>query len=424
MIHFSDKPVEIDADDEGVKSDEANSRTGRKIETEVAQENAEEKTEVTAEDAEGRFFLKNKLCILGLGDVSPSYHSFISLVNFICLFGQCSSKKSSSHHHGSGYNHGNIQYVQPVKVVPHGPPVPAVPVNSGYGAPKPSYNAPSSGYGAPKPSYNAPSSGYGAPKPSYNAPSSGYGAPKPSYNAPSSGYGAPKPSYKAPSSGYGAPKPSYNAPKPSYNAPSSGYGAPKPSYNAPSSGYGAPKPSYNAPSSSYGRPSYNGPVDSYGAPIGSISKYDTSSTQRHVHVHAFQTNFGETGIKREVSSGGHHNTFIGTDDTRTQHAFGGHGGNLDLTSGTFTSQPHNNHHQSHHDHQSQSNRQGRRHDECYCVPVSQCPSDSIMNKNGAKFQDYSKLIDPRILPNKDIVASADDDLLDLASASVEQNRAR
>ena len=70
----------------------------------------------------------------------------------------------------------------------------------------------------------------------------------------SSSYGAPKPSYNAPStSSYGAPKPSYNAPKPSYNPPSSStYGAPKPSYNpAGPISYGAPKPSYNAPSSSH-----------------------------------------------------------------------------------------------------------------------------------------------------------------------------
>ena len=133
-------------------------------------------------------------------------------------------------------NHGQVQYVQPVKLVAHGAPIAAVPLGNNYQPPRTtthqsSYNAPKPQYGPPK----RPSTGYGAP--SYTP--SAYDAPKPSYDAPS--YEAPKaPSYKAPT--YEAPKakPSYK-PRPSYNAP-------KPSYGAPSS-YDAPTaiPSYSAP---------------------------------------------------------------------------------------------------------------------------------------------------------------------------------
>ncbi len=108
---------------------------------------------------------------------------------------QCNEEKTfktggSRNYHSSGGNihHGSIQYVQPVRVVPHGSPIPAIPVKGSYSPPRPSYSA-------PKPSYNAPSSSYGAP------PASSYGAPsKPTYNAgnPNSltqGYSAPKPDY-------------------------------------------------------------------------------------------------------------------------------------------------------------------------------------------------------------------------------------
>ena len=173
--------------------------------------------------------------------------------------------RGNRHHSSSGsaVNHGQVQYVQPVKLVAHGAPIAAVPLGNNYQPPRTtthqsSYNAPKPQYGPPKrPStgYGAPSytpSAYDAPKPSYNAPS--YEAPKPSYGAPS--YEAPKaPSYKAPS--YEAPKPSYSAP--TYEAPKA-----KPSYK--------PRPSYNAPKPSYGAPSsYDAPtaIPSYSAP-----KYD------------------------------------------------------------------------------------------------------------------------------------------------------
>ena len=131
---------------------------------------------------------------------------------------------------------------------------------------------------------------------------------------------------------------------------------------------------------------------------------------------------------------------------------------------------------NHHDHGSNSNREGRDLD-CYCVPTEQCPSTSIMNPFGltsnhiqhgnhhhnsnsnSQFQngnnhisngrldgqrpareqlpdtpikDYSSLINPRVLP-KDIVAVAsinkgdgeDHDTLDLSEdATFENNRAR
>merc|ERR1711902_422634 len=45
-------------------------------------------------------------------------------------------------------------------------------------------------------------------------------------------------------------------------------------------------------------------------------------------------------------------------------------------------------------------------DECYCVPVAQCPSDKIIGKI-TKQKDYSSLINPRVKnPNIDITAPA------------------
>ena len=44
-------------------------------------------------------------------------------------------------------------------------------------------------------------------------------------------------------------------------------------------------------------------------------------------------------------------------------------------------------------------------DECFCVPVSQCPADKILGNTPTK--DYSKLINPRVKnPNIDITAPA------------------
>ena len=43
-------------------------------------------------------------------------------------------------------------------------------------------------------------------------------------------------------------------------------------------------------------------------------------------------------------------------------------------------------------------RDGRA-EECYCVPVGQCPTQSIMASNSG-FQDYSALVDPRTLPSE------------------------
>ena len=296
--------------------------------------------------------------------------------------------------------------MQPVKVVPDGPPVPAVLVSKGHGVTRndyspPSYNAPKPVYQAPKPTYDKPKyDGYGAPKANGAAPTS-YSPPKPTYNAPSPTYGAPKPSYQPPPSGLD----SYSAPKPSYNAPSSGYGAPKPTYNAPSSSYGAPKPTYNAPSSSYGVPK-----PTYNAPYSSLSKSDSND-----HV----------GIKRE-SVDHHGHAPIGHDHGH------GHGHN------------HNHNHDHNHNHgHDQGQRQGRL-EECICMPAGQCPTHSVMPFGGGHglqqnaplrqdvtpLQDYSGLIDPRIKTNSDIVAAGEhdkDDTIDLDAAiddKIDGNRAR
>jgi len=118
---------------------------------------------------------------------------------------QCHPKVRQAPSH---IDHSNIEYVQPVRVVPDGPPIPAVSVHKkqDFGN---SYDAPIDSYGAPKPSY-------GAPAPSYNPPKSSYGPPKPIYNA--------KPTYDAPQSSYGVPVSNYNSPV--YIPSSSGYDAP------------------------------------------------------------------------------------------------------------------------------------------------------------------------------------------------------
>merc|ERR1712168_595119 len=41
-------------------------------------------------------------------------------------------------------------------------------------------------------------------------------------------------------------------------------------------------------------------------------------------------------------------------------------------------------------------------DECYCVPVAQCPANKIL---GSSFKDYSNLINPRV-KNSDIGITA------------------
>jgi hypothetical protein len=308
-------------------------------------------------------------------------------------------------------------------VIPHGSPIPAIPLNNynppkpSYNPPKPSYNAPSSSYGAPsyeapKPSNNVPSDGYSAPSDEYGAPQPSYNAPKPSYNAPVSvddAYSAPKaPSYNAPKPSYNAPKPSYNAPNPSYNAPS--YNAPvKPTYNNPASGvsYGAPKPSYNAPSS----------FNRHDTKHDTLYRFDSNGnidyTDYNTEGEVLQTNFDY--VDREGAGGhhhhgshhgshqGHHNNHHASSHNHG-HNNQGHHNNHHANShnhGHNNQGIHNNHHGStgHQSHNNliESHRTGRA-DECYCVPVAQCPRESVMSTSG--FQDYSALVDPRNLPSE------------------------
>ena len=315
--------------------------------------------------------------------------------------------------------HNNVKYVQPVKVVPDGPPVPAVLIGKGHGVTRndysaPSYTAPKPVYQAPKPTYEKPRyDGYGAPKANDAAPTS-YSPPKPTYDAPRPGYNAP-----APSSGYQSGLDSYSAPKPTYDAPSSEYGAPKPTYNAPSSSYGVPKaPSY--------APSY--------------SKSDSVG--------------GQLGIKREsVGHGGHHN------HAPLGHSHGGghdHAHSHNHGNGQGLQHSHNHNHGHGHSHGlghnhggGQDNEQGQRQgrlEECVCMPAGQCPSQSVMGfgfgghrpqqqhaplrKDVTPLQDYSGLIDPRIKATSDIVAAGEhdeDDTIDLDEViddKIDSNRAR
>merc|ERR1711970_624246 len=266
--HVSSRRSQLDTDTSDNVIDETedeSTRTARKVES---------------ESVEARFFLKDKLCAIGLAD--------------------CSNDLSEA-----------VQYVQPVKVVPVGQPIPAV-AAEGFEYTVPVENpianrdfSVSSGYGAP--SYAPPKPSYGAPKPSYNAP-------KPTYNEPTISYGPP--SYDTPTTGYRGPKPSYNAPTSQYGAPNS----------VPSSEYGAPQPSYSAPSITYGSP---------------LTSYD-SLTSKLDTVSSFQTSFSTKA--------------------------------------------------SDYSEKARPVREGRL-DECYCVPVAQCPANKIL---GNSFKDYSNLINPRV----------------------------
>ncbi|XP_047497186.1 LOW QUALITY PROTEIN: uncharacterized protein LOC125044534 [Penaeus chinensis] len=138
---------------------------------------------------EGRFFgIKSKLCDVGIG--------------FDCKKG---------YHKGDHISPYDINYVQPVQVVPVGGPIASVPINKGYHhKAKGHYSPPSTGYGAPHP----PSLGYGAPHP----PSTGYGAPP--VPPPSPVELRRSPCLPPSPVSYGAPPaPTYTPPKASYSAP-------------------------------------------------------------------------------------------------------------------------------------------------------------------------------------------------------------
>jgi hypothetical protein len=95
----------------------------------------------------------------------------------------------------------------------------------------------------------------------------------------------------------------------------------------------------------------------------------------------FQTNFDY--VDREGAGGHHHH---GSHHHGSHHNGPHHGSHQGI---------HNNHHGStghhahnpnnHHNNLVESHRTGRA-EECYCVPVAQCPRPSVMSTSG--FQDY------------------------------------
>ena len=220
---------------------------------------------------------------------------------------------------------------------------------------------------------------YDAPSSSYSAPKPSYSPPRPvynsktSYNPPKATYGAPSAGYSAPSSSYGAPS-SFNSPTSNFNAPSSSYGAPTSSYGAPSSSYGAPSSSYGAPSTTYGVPSYLSSASSSSSSYLSSKQSGLSSYQ--------------TGFNDDYSE---------------------------------TLRP---------------TREGRL-EECYCVPVAQCPASQVIANFGqlvgslgqatpgnsgqvsvvtgqvvgTPVKDYSALINPRV-KNSELNITAAEELAD------------
>lgn len=148
-------------------------------------------------DTEARFFIRDKLCKLGLVDCEDDLLPY--------------GPRPLSHpgYHRPSGPLDNLLYVQPVKVAAHGPPVAAVPLGPGQRPPI-THHRPSPG------AYSPPiKSHYRPPKPSYTPPKTPYHQPKPVY-------GAPKPTYNPPKLSYGPPSNSYSPPKPSrYTAPAS-----------------------------------------------------------------------------------------------------------------------------------------------------------------------------------------------------------
>ena len=114
--------------------------------------------------------------------------------------------------------------------------------------------------------------------------------------------------------------------------------------------------------------------------------YTDDSTSGEV----FQTNFDY--VDREGAGGHHHH--------------GSHHGNHNNHHGHHNNHHGNDHHGhhknhgngGHHDHHKAESLRTGRADECYCVPVAQCPRQSVMSSSG--FQDYSALVDPRNLPSE------------------------
>ena len=144
--------------------------------------------------------------------------------------------------------------------------------------------------------------------------------------------------------------------------------------------------SYNDPTISYGAPltssqpshSYNNPIKSYKGPKSTFqTNYASSSTGHQAAdkidtIDLYQTNFQVEQSNSQVSQ-----------------------------------------------EQKRPERSGRQ-DECYCVPVAQCPADKILGNTPTK--DYSSLINPRVKnPNIDIVAPSGRSDLESITEAVDED---
>ena len=120
---FEDDQAKIEAE---VVEEDHKPREERKIpsSTSVKEESeekaVEEKLEPKEEEIQGRFFLKDKLCSLGLMSASQ------------CQEEDRTFHATRHHSHGTSINSGSVQYVQPVKLVAHGAPIAAVPLSNNY----------------------------------------------------------------------------------------------------------------------------------------------------------------------------------------------------------------------------------------------------------------------------------------------------
>ena len=100
------------------------------------------------------------------------------------------------------------------------------------------------------------------------------------------------------------------------------------------------------------------------------------------------------------------------ENPRNSRDSAGHGHHNSLNGG--------HHHHHHKTRITSGHRQNKavKNDDCYCVPVDQCPSFSVVTDSGKPVKDYSDLINPRVLP-KDIVAETEDaDTLDLSAGEL------
>ena len=163
--------------------------------------------------------------------------------------------------------------------------------------------------------------------------------------------------------------------------------------------YNSPVP-HSAQSSSftnrdYQVSSYNEPTISYGAPATPSHSYNNPIKSYKGPKSTFQTNYASTSTGQQAADK------IDTIDLY-QTNFQVDKANIQVDK-----------------EQKRPERSGRQ-DECFCVPVAQCPADKILGNTPTK--DYSSLINPRVKnPDIDIIAPSGRSDLESITESVDED---